>query len=48
MKVKLENMSAEEAIEIMDTIELLIDLEEIQQFEDEMGNQIQLQNLSII
>ena len=48
VKLKLENMSAEEAIKLMDTIEVLIDLEEIQQLEDEMGNQIQLQNLSII
>ena len=38
MKVKLENMSAEEVNEIMDDIELLIDVEEVQQLGDEISN----------
>ena len=39
VKVKLlENMSAEEANEIMDDIELLIDVEEVQQLGDEISN----------
>ena len=38
VKVKLENMSAEEVNEIMDDIELLIDVEEVQQLGDEISN----------
>ena len=38
VKVKLEKMSAEEANEVMDNIELLIDVEEVQQLEDEISN----------
>ena len=38
VKVKLEKMSAEKANKLMDTIELLIDSEEVQQLKDEIGN----------
>ena len=42
VKVKLENMSAEEVNELMGTIELLIDSEEIQQLKDKIGNKLNL------
>jgi len=38
VKVKLEKMSTEEANEVMDDIELLLDLEEVQQLEDQISN----------
>ena len=37
VKVKLEKMSAEEANEVLADIDLVIDLEEIEEFEDQMS-----------
>ena len=38
VKVKLEKMSAEEANEVLADIDLVIDLEEIEEFEDQMSH----------
>ena len=38
VKVKLEKMSTEEANEVMDDIELLLDLKEVLQLEDQVSN----------
>ena len=38
VKVELEKMSAEEANEVLADIDLVIDLEEIEEFEDQMSH----------
>ena len=38
VQVKLEKMSAEEANEVLADIDLVIDLEEIEEFEDQMSH----------
>ena len=38
VKVKLEKMSAEEANKVLADIDLVIDLEEIEEFEDQMSH----------